>query len=114
MTFEHAADLAAVEEPTLVLTIEARLDRVSTVLALMVPFSAIGALLARMRNVPPPDPRTGEALAANLGEVGIELRAEVGAVSLTAEQVLALQPGDLLTLDSAAPGGVLVYADEVP
>jgi len=114
MSYEQVADLAAIEEPTLVLTVETKLDRVSTVMNLLVPFSAIGALLARMRSAPQPDKSSGEAVAANLRDIGIELRAEVGATTLTAEQVLALQPGDVLALDNATPGAVVLYADRVP
>src|SRR3954453_21035836 len=74
MSYEQVADMAAIEEPTLVLTIEAKMDRASTVLSLLVPFNAIGALLARMRSSPPPDPRSGQAVAASLREVDVELR----------------------------------------
>ena len=112
MSYEQVGDVAAIEEPTLVLTIEVRLDAVSTVLALLVPFNAIGTLLARMRSAPPPDARSGEALAANLRDIGIELRAEVGSIELTADQVLALKPGDVLELETPAAGGVLLYADQ--
>jgi flagellar motor switch protein FliM len=111
MSYEQASDVAAIEEPTLVLTIEAKLDSVSTVLALFIPFNAIGALLARMRSAPAPDPGTGEALAANLRDIGIELRAEVGSIELSTDQVLALKPGDVLELDTPAAGGVVLYAD---
>ena len=93
MGYEQVGDVAAIEEPTLVLTIEVRLDAVSTVLALLVPFNAIGALLARMRSAPPPDARSGEALAANLRDIGIELRAEVGSIELTADAGAGAQAG---------------------
>jgi flagellar motor switch protein FliM len=114
MIYEQVADLAAIEEPTLVMTVEVKVDRVSTVMTMLVPFAAIGALLARMRSAPARDSDSGEAVAANLRDIGIELRAEVGATSLTAEQVLALKPGDVLALDNATPGAVVLYADRVP
>src|SRR4051812_3034299 len=114
MTYEQVADVAAVEEPALVLNVECRLDRLTTRIALLIPYNAIGALLARMRNAPPPDPRSGEALAASLGGIGIELRAELGSVTLSADEVLRLAPGDVVTLDTPAAGGVVLYADQVP
>jgi flagellar motor switch protein FliM len=114
MSYEQVADVAAIEEPTLVLTIEAKMDRASTIMTLLVPFNAIGALLARMRNAPPPDPRSGQALAASLRDIAVQLRAEVGSTTLTAEQVTRLQPGDVITLDTAAAGAVMLYADRVP
>src|SRR3954463_14459871 len=113
MSYEQVADLAAIEEPTLVLTIESKMDRASTVMTLLVPFNAIGALLARMRSAPPPDPRSGQAVAASLRDIAVELRAEVGETTLTAEQVLQLEPGDVITLDTAAEGAVMLYADRV-
>ncbi len=114
MSYEQVADVAAIEEPTLVLTVEAKMDHATTVMTLLVPYNAIGALLARMRNAPPPDRRSGEALAASLKTIGIELRAEVGSTMLTAEQVVALRPGDVLALDTPASGAVVLYADRVP
>jgi flagellar motor switch protein FliM len=114
MTYEQVADVAAVEEPALVLNLEAKLDKLSTSIGLLIPYNAIGALLARMRNAPKPDPASGEALAASLGGIGIEMRAELGSASLTAAEVLRLAPGDLLPLDTPAAGGVVLYADQVP
>jgi flagellar motor switch protein FliM len=111
---EQGADVAAVEEPTLVLNIDARLGGESTAMSLLIPFNAINALLARMRNVAPPDPAATSAVATSLGGIGIELRAELGAAELTADEVLALKPGDVVTLDTPAAGGVILYADQVP
>src|SRR4051812_32631034 len=113
MSYEQVADIAAIEEPTLVLTVEAKMDRASTVMTLLVPYNAIGALLARMRNTAPPDRRSEQALAASLKTIGIELRAEVGATTLSAEQVVALKPGDVLALDTPAAGAAVLYADRV-
>jgi flagellar motor switch protein FliM len=113
MSYEQAADVCAIEEPTLVLTLEVKLDRVSTVMAILVPFNAIGALLARIRSAPAPDPSSGSALAANLADIRIDLRAEVGATYLTAEEVLALKPGDLIALETHAKGAAQLYADSV-
>jgi flagellar motor switch protein FliM len=114
MSYEQVADLCAIEEPTLVLTLEAKMDRASTVMTLLVPFNAIGALLARMRSTPPPDPRSGQAVAASLREVDVELRAEVGSTMLTADAVTQLKPGDVIALDTAVAGAVMLYADTVP
>src|SRR5204863_455926 len=79
-----------------------------------VPFSAIGALLARIRSAPAPDSSSGAALAASLGDIDIDLRAEVGATDLTADEVLALKPGDVIALTNHAKGAVQLYADSVP
>jgi flagellar motor switch protein FliM len=42
------------------------------------------------------------------------VRAEVASVELPIEQVLALQPGDVLSLAAPADGGVTLFADKVP
>jgi flagellar motor switch protein FliM len=113
MSYEQVADVCAIEEPTLVLTLEVKLDRVSTVMAILVPFNAIGALLARIRSAPSPDPSSGAALATSLGDISIDLRAEVGATELTADEVLALKPGDVIALDTLGKGAVRLCADNV-
>jgi flagellar motor switch protein FliM len=56
-----------------------------------------------------PDPAVREAV----GAVHMQVRAEVAAVELPVEQVLALRPGDVLRLGPAT-GGVRLFADEVP
>jgi flagellar motor switch protein FliM len=114
MTYEQVADVAAVEEPALVLNLEGKLDTLSTSMALLIPFNAIGALLARMRNAPPRDPSSGAAVAASLGGIGIELRAELGSTELSAGDVVRLAPGDVVPLVTPAAGGVVLYADQVP
>ena len=114
MTYEQVADVAAVEEPALVLNLDAKLARLQTSIGLLIPYNAIGALLSRMRNAPPPDPASAEALAGALGGIGIELRAELGSTTLSADAVLRLAPGDVLPLDTPAAGGVVLYADQVP
>src|SRR3954454_21503980 len=113
MTYEQVGDVAAVEEPTLKLNLEGRLDTMSTSVAMLIPYNAISALLSRMRNAPKPDPASGEALAASLGGIGIEMRSGLGSVSLSAQAILRLVPGDVVSLDTPAAGGVVLYADQV-
>ena len=49
-----------------------------------------------------------------VGNVEMQLRAEVAAVELPIEAVLALKAGDLLRLNSPASAGITLYADKVP
>ena len=51
-------------------------------------------------------------MEASLAEVATEVRAEVGAVELRIDDVLAIKPGDVLRLGSSELG-VTLYADEV-
>ena len=55
-----------------------------------------------------------EAIDAALRGVAITMRAEVSDTHMSVEDVLALQPGDVITLDGKAADGVTVYADAVP
>ena len=57
---------------------------------------------------------TAAAVSEALGEVVVQLRAEVGSVDMSLERVLALRPGDVLRLDGTAEeGAVTLYADAV-
>jgi flagellar motor switch protein FliM len=106
-----------VSEPTLALTIEARMDRDSSTLALLLPFSAIASVAHRFSSR---DDLAGEdagqtaAVREAVGRVEMTVRAEVAAVDLPIEEVLALQPGDVLRLDARAEDGVTLFAGAVP
>jgi flagellar motor switch protein FliM len=49
-----------------------------------------------------------------VGNVDMQVRAEVAAVEMPIEAVLALKAGDLLRLNAPASGGVTLYADKIP
>jgi flagellar motor switch protein FliM len=113
----ETAQTAPVSEPTLGLTIEARMDRDSSTLALLLPFSAIAPVAHRFssrEDASSEDPRETAAVRDAVGRVEMTVRAEVAAVDLPIEQVLALQPGHVLRLDARADDGVTLYADAVP
>jgi flagellar motor switch protein FliM len=113
----ETAQTAPVSEPTLALTIEARMERDSSTLALLMPYSAIAPVAHRFSSR---DDAAGEhareaaAVREAVGRVEMTVRAEVAAVDLPIEQVLRLQPGDVLRLDARADEGVTLYADAVP
>ena len=113
----ETAQTAPVSEPTLSLTIEARMERDSSTLALLMPFSAIAAFAHRFSSRDDGAADNADQAAAvreAVGQVEMTVRAEVAAVDLPIEHVLALQPGDVVRLDSRADDGVTLYADEVP
>jgi flagellar motor switch protein FliM len=114
----ETAQTAPVSEPTLSLTIEARMERDSSTLALLLPFSAIAPFADRFSSrdevAGDDDADQAAAVRAAVGRVEMSVRAEVAAVDLPIEQVLALRPGDVLRLDAGAGEGVTLYADEVP
>jgi flagellar motor switch protein FliM len=115
----EAPHLVPASEPTLVLTVEVRLARRSTTLALLVPYAAIapvaGAFSSRDAAAGiPADPRAAAAVRAGLRGVDVELRAEVAGTTLALEDVLALRPGDVVRLEGQAGADITVFADGTP
>jgi flagellar motor switch protein FliM len=114
----ETAQTAPVSEPTLALTMEARMDRDSATLALLLPYSAIAPVAHRFSSRDDvslsDDERQSSAVREAVGRVEMTVRAEVAAVDMPIEQVLALQPGDVLRLDARADDGVTLFAGAVP
>jgi flagellar motor switch protein FliM len=110
--------IAAISEPTLTITFEARINRHSSTLALLIPWASIDAVADRIAGrdvrMRTDDPRAAALLRAAVSRATIEMRAEVGSVELAIDDVLSLKPGDVLPLGTLAEDGVLVYAEDVP
>jgi flagellar motor switch protein FliM len=113
----ETAQTAPVSEPTMAFTIEARMDRESATLSLLVPYAAIAPVADRLTardDVVPATADAADAVRNAVGRVEMTVRAEVASVELPIEEVLALAPGDVLRLDGRAEDGVTIYADAVP
>jgi flagellar motor switch protein FliM len=112
------AQLAPLSEPTLAITFEFKLLRTSSTMVLLIPHRAIEPILKVAPATQQENELAASAVAAvgeAMGEVVVQLRAEVGSVELPLAGVLALRPGDILRLDGAAEeGAVTLYADAVP
>jgi flagellar motor switch protein FliM len=112
------AQIAPFSEPTLSLTIEARIGRTSSTLSLLVPYCAIAPVAAAFSQRDGAGPSgsedAAEAVDAALRGVEITMRAEVSETRMTVQDVLALKPGDVVRLDGQAAGGITLYADQVP
>ncbi len=117
-TQAEAVQVAPGSEPTLVLTMEARLHRVTSTVTLLVPFAAIdpvgAAFSRREEDLGRQDPSSKLALRAGLERVDVTVRAEVSHTTLTLEEILALTPGDVVTLDGRAGDDVTLWADRTP
>ena len=108
-----SVELAAPSDPTLVLTMAAHDRAGSATISLLVPYASIAAATKRLggrsgendESTKPGD-ESVEAMRSAMGNVDVELRAEVGAVSLTIGEVLALRIGDVLKLGQAGSEGV--------
>jgi flagellar motor switch protein FliM len=120
--FDTSADdaqLASASEPTLVLVLELRLSGGSHTLTLLIPYGAIhpveDAIMGRDESdAGAQDPRIAQAVNAVLNDVEVTLRASAPSVELPIEQVLALEPGDVLRLGAPVSRGVTIYADDQP
>jgi flagellar motor switch protein FliM len=116
-THLETAQMVSVSEPTLTFTMEARFNGNSSTIALLLPWSAIAPVADRFAaRDDAPDRGEDEIRRVRraVGGVDMTVRAEVAAIELPIEQVLALQPGDVLRLDAPADAGVTIYADKVP
>jgi flagellar motor switch protein FliM len=117
-THMEGMQIASVSDPTLTLTFEARIDRHSSTLSLLVPWTAIDAvgdeLAGRETRAEANDPSIAAAVRRAVAGAEVVLRAEVAHVDLAIEDVLALAPGDLVKLGAAAADGVGIYAEDVP
>jgi flagellar motor switch protein FliM len=117
-TQPETVQLAPLSEPTLCLSIEARLDRESSTMTLLIPYRSVEPVATQL-GVDAYDDHAVEEGATErmhkaLGGVDVQVRAEVAAVPLATEAVLALRPGDVLKFGRPAEQGVTVFADETP
>jgi len=110
--------IAAISEPTLTVTLESRINRHSSTLALLIPWAAIDKVADQVagRDVRAraADPRAAALVEAAVAGASVTLRAQVGSVELAIEDVLGLVPGDLVRLGAQAADGVVVHAEDVP
>jgi flagellar motor switch protein FliM len=92
----ETSHLTSVSEPTLVVTMEARLQRRSSAFVLLVPHVAVAA------------PDADAAVRA----VEVIARAEVARVRVTLDDVLTLAPGDVVRLEAPTSAGVELCVED--
>ena len=114
----ETVQLAPLSEPTLCLSMEARLDRDSSTVTLLIPYRAIEPVADRLGvdayDEAEFDPADADRMHRAMTGVDVQLRAEVAHTPLATEDVLSLKPGDVLRFGRAADTGVTVFADETP
>jgi flagellar motor switch protein FliM len=114
----ETAQMVSVSEPTLSFMLEARLSGISATLALLIPWSAIAPVAdqfaARDDGHSSRSEEDETSVRRAVGDVEMTVRAEVAAIAMPIEAVLALKAGDLLRLNAPATGGITLYADKVP
>jgi flagellar motor switch protein FliM len=116
-THLETAQMVPVSEPTLTFTMEARFNGVSSTVVMLLPWSAIAPVADRFaarEDAPDRGEEEIRRVRRAVGGVDMTVRAEVASIELPIEQVLALQPGDILRLGAPADAGVTLFADKVP
>jgi flagellar motor switch protein FliM len=118
-TQQSNLQLAPSSEPTLSVTMELEMQRLSATMTLLIPHRAIEHQLEQLsaghygeHSDGSADEEVEELVRSALRGVEVEVRAEIGSRELTIDEVLALQPGDVVKLAPASAGGTL-YADSV-
>jgi flagellar motor switch protein FliM len=110
--------LAPPSEPSLMLTIEVKMDGSSATVSLVFPYRSIegvlGDLSSSQYGEAKIDTATAAAVRTGLSGVDVEVRAEIASAELPVSEVLALRPGDVLRFGTAAAEGVTMYAGHVP
>lgn len=117
-TAAEMVQVAGGSEPTLALTMEVRLEGISSTMSLLVPYAAIAPVASAFSRHDEEevrrDARSIAAVQQGLSLVDVTLRAEVADTVLRLEDVVALQPGDVVRLDAAADADVTLFADRTP
>jgi flagellar motor switch protein FliM len=116
-TYNDASQIAAVSEPTLVVMIESRINKHSASMALLIPWLAIDAVADKLSGK---ESREAEADLVGAAEIGravsgvpVTLRAEVAAIDMPIDEILALGPGSVIKLGVQADQGVTLFAENV-
>ena len=111
---QHATvELVLPSEPTLALSIQVRHHSGAATMSLLVPYSSIEAVSQQLAGLTPAaedgaqtDQQATGALRNAVGAVGVELRAEVGAIEMTISEVLALGEGDVVRIGPIGNEGI--------
>jgi flagellar motor switch protein FliM len=116
-TYNDTSQIAAVSEPTLVVMIESRINKHSASMALLVPWLAIDPVAQRLSGKETQAPGAESAGEAEIGRavagVPVTLRAEVAAVEMPIDEILALGSGSVVRLGVQAEQGVTLFAENV-
>jgi flagellar motor switch protein FliM len=117
---ENALDtegMVGVSEPTLAATIEVRHDGTSSTVALLIPHTAF-APMAEAFTAATADDGHGEVdpavVEAAVSDVDVLVQAEVAALEVPVEAILAIRAGDTLRLGGSAANGVRLLVGGVP
>lgn len=99
-------------EPTLVIELRSSIDGCDSAMSLLLPWQVVEPLGTVAEDVAPgAEPPPG--LRENVAAARVLLRAEIGSAQMPIAQLLAVQPGHVVTLADMAADGVRVFAEEL-
>jgi flagellar motor switch protein FliM len=126
VTFEldgHAISPMSVQivspsEPTLLLNLSAMIDGLMSIMTLVIPHTSIERIMSKLEqgHYGPAliDDESASKMHDAVGDVSLEMRAEVGSIQLPLTEVLKMEAGDVVRLRRPASRGIVLYAGEVP
>ena len=113
-----SVQIVSPSEPTLLLNLSAMIDGLMSIMTLVIPHSAVERIMSKLEqgHYGPAliDEQSASDMHDAVGDVDMELRAEVGAINLPMAEVLAMRPGDVVRLRRPASKGIVLYAGDVP
>src|SRR5690242_11691768 len=113
-----SVQIVSPSEPTLLLNLSAMIDGLMSIMTLVIPHSAVERIMSKLEQGHYGPALIDEQSTADMhdavGNVEMNLRAEVGAVELPLSEVLAMKAGDVVRLRRPASKGVVLYAGDVP
>ena len=105
--------IASVSEPTLVVMIESRINKLSSTLALLIPWMAIEPIADRSPVARSTARARDSGMKRAMSAVPVTIRAEVAALEMPIADVLSLEPGSVIRLGTQARQGISMFAENV-
>jgi flagellar motor switch protein FliM len=109
-----AGQVASVSEPTFTVLVECRMGKQSFALGLLVPWVSIEAIereISGHEAERAEDCAETEPVRRAMTQVPVALRAEVAAIHMPVQEILALGPGSVINFGTPADDGVMLYAE---
>jgi flagellar motor switch protein FliM len=117
-TLPMTVQIVPPSEPTLLLNFQVDVDGLFSVVTLCMPHRSVAPLMERLEQnhygAPVVDSDSAAAVRSAMKGVEVEMRAEVGSIDMTVEEVLALRPGDTVGLERKVDDGATLLAANVP
>ncbi len=113
-----SVQIVSPSEPTLILNLSAMIDGLMSIMTLVIPHTSVEKIMSKLEqgHYGPAliDDESAYKMHEAVGDVSLEMRAEVGAIQVPLTEVLKLKAGDVVRLRRPASKGVVLFAGDVP